>query len=102
VTEQKLKENTNHREYPQRRCREILYIGKAKNLRSRVRANGAGQLPNWLRHQDARVGAAITNVEFIVTDNELKLILEATSSSSTSRAELQTQRRRRTAPEADR
>jgi excinuclease ABC subunit C len=54
----------------------IIYIGKAKNLRSRVRSYF--QARPFDRKTDALVGN-IVDVEFIVTDNEVEaLILEAT------------------------
>lgn len=55
---------------------KIIYIGKAKNLRSRVRSYF--QARPFDRKTDALVGN-IADVEFIVTDNEVEaLILEAT------------------------
>src|SRR6267378_5196324 len=59
----------------------ILYIGKAKNLRSRVRQYfQAGQLPQFGYDIKTReLVRQIADVEFIVTDNEVEaLILEAT------------------------
>src|SRR6267378_2960736 len=59
----------------------ILYIGKAKNLRSRVRQYfQAGQLPQFGYDIKTReLVRQIADVEFIVTDNEVgALILEAT------------------------
>ena len=59
----------------------ILYIGKAKNLRSRVRQYfQAGQLPQFGYDIKTReLVKQIADVEFIVTDNEVEaLILEAT------------------------
>ena len=54
----------------------IIYIGKAKNLRSRVRSYF--QARPFDRKTDALV-RQIVDVEFIVTDNEVEaLILEAT------------------------
>lgn len=56
---------------------KIIYIGKAKNLRSRVRTYFQGARP-FDRKTDALV-KQIADVEFIVTDNEVEaLILEAT------------------------
>jgi excinuclease ABC subunit C len=60
---------------------KILYIGKAKNLRSRVRQYfQAGQLPQFGYDIKTReLVRQIADVEFIVTDNEVEaLILEAT------------------------
>jgi excinuclease ABC subunit C len=55
---------------------KTIYIGKAKNLRSRVRSYF--QARPFDRKTDALVGN-IADVEFIVTDNEVEaLILEAT------------------------
>ena len=58
---------------------KIIYIGKAKNLRNRVRSffrPGDGRLR--LRHQTDELVRQITDVEFIVTDNEVEaFILEA-------------------------
>jgi excinuclease ABC subunit C len=55
---------------------KILYVGKAKNLRSRVR-----QYFQSSRHQDAktrRLVRAIADFEFIVVDNEVEaLVLES-------------------------
>jgi excinuclease ABC subunit C len=55
---------------------KILYVGKAKNLRSRVR-----QYFQSSRHQDAktrRLVKAIADFEFIVVDNEVEaLVLES-------------------------
>ena len=55
---------------------KILYVGKAKNLRSRVR-----QYFQSSRHQDAktrRLVRAISDFEFIVVDNEVEaLVLES-------------------------
>jgi len=60
---------------------KILYIGKAKSLRSRVRQYfQAGQLPQFGYDIKTReLVRQIADVEFIVTDNEVEaLILEAT------------------------
>jgi excinuclease ABC subunit C len=55
---------------------KVIYIGKAKNLRSRVRSYFRAR--PFDRKTDALVGN-ITDLEFIVTDNEAEaLILEAT------------------------
>src|SRR5215203_3775362 len=55
---------------------KILYVGKAKNLRNRVR-----QYSQSSRNQDAktrRLGRAIADFEFIVVDNEVEaLVLES-------------------------
>lgn len=54
----------------------VIYIGKAKNLRSRVRSYFRAR--PFDRKTDALVGQ-ISDLEFIVTDNEVEaLILEAT------------------------
>jgi excinuclease ABC subunit C len=54
----------------------VIYVGKAKNLRSRVRSYFRAR--PFDRKTDALVGQ-ITDFEFIVTDNEVEaLILEAT------------------------
>ncbi len=54
----------------------VIYVGKAKNLRSRVRSYFRAR--PFDRKTDALVGQ-ITDLEFIVTDNEVEaLILEAT------------------------
>src|SRR5712692_6885843 len=54
----------------------VIYIGKAKNLRSRVRSYFRAR--PFDRKTDALVGQ-IADLEFIVTDNEVEaLILEAT------------------------
>ena len=55
---------------------KVIYIGKAKNLRSRVRSYFRAR--PFDRKTDALVGQ-IADLEFIVTDNEVEaLILEAT------------------------
>ena len=55
---------------------KVIYVGKAKNLRSRVRSYFRAR--PFDRKTDALVGN-ITDLEFIVTDNEAEaLILEAT------------------------
>ena len=55
---------------------KVIYVGKAKNLRSRVRSYFRAR--PFDRKTDALVGQ-ITDFEFIVTDNEVEaLILEAT------------------------
>ncbi len=55
---------------------KVIYIGKAKNLRSRVRSYFRAR--SFDRKTDALVGQ-IADLEFIVTDNEVEaLILEAT------------------------
>src|SRR5258705_12926906 len=55
---------------------KVIYIGKAKNLRSRVRSYFRAR--PFDRKTDALVGQ-IFDLEFIVTDNEVEaLILEAT------------------------
>jgi len=54
---------------------KVIYVGKAKNLRSRVRSYFRAR--PFDRKTDALVGQ-IADVEFIVTDNEVEaLILEA-------------------------
>lgn len=54
----------------------VIYVGKAKNLRSRVRSYFRAR--PFDRKTDALVGQ-ISDLEFIVTDNEVEaLILEAT------------------------
>jgi excinuclease ABC subunit C len=55
---------------------KVIYVGKAKNLRSRVRSYFRAR--PFDRKTDALVGQ-ISDLEFIVTDNEVEaLILEAT------------------------
>src|SRR5882757_3103512 len=59
----------------------ILYIGKAKNLRSRVRQYFQSDKPLQFGYdiKTAELVRQIADVEFIVTDNEVEaLILEAT------------------------
>src|ERR1044071_24432 len=55
---------------------KIIYVGKAKNLRNRVR-----QYFQSSRHQDAKTRRLVKNIadfEFIVVDNEVEaLVLEA-------------------------
>src|SRR5678809_926138 len=54
---------------------KVIYVGKAKNLRSRVRSYFRAR--PFDRKTDALVGQ-IADLEFIVTDNEVEaLILEA-------------------------
>ena len=55
---------------------KVIYVGKAKNLRSRVRSYFRAARP-FDRKTDALVDQ-IADLEFIVTDNEVEaLILEA-------------------------
>ncbi len=60
---------------------KILYIGKAKNLRSRVRSYFQSNQPLSFGYdiKTRELVRQIADVEFIVTDNEVEaLILEAT------------------------
>src|ERR1700682_4351322 len=60
---------------------KILYIGKAKNLRSRVRSYFQSNQPLQFGYdiKTRELVRQIADVEFIVTDNEVEaLILEAT------------------------
>ncbi|MBN2226276.1 MAG: excinuclease ABC subunit UvrC [candidate division Zixibacteria bacterium] len=55
---------------------KIIYIGKAKNLRNRVRTYF--QSPQNLTPKTARLASAIADLELMVTDSEIEaLILEA-------------------------
>ena len=55
---------------------DILYIGKSKKLRSRIRSYF--QDSQKLSHRIARMVSQVNEIEFIVTDNEIEaLVLEA-------------------------